>query len=108
MHLLASYFKEREDFDSLVTEEGFATYKIFGEECYIRDIFVQPDYRKRGYASVLADSIAHIAKQKGCKFLSGSVSTTANNTTASTKILMAYGFEIVKAVNDGIWFRKDL
>lgn len=108
MQHIASYFKEREDFDCLVTEEGFAAYKIFGDECYIRDIFIQADYRKRGFAAVLADTIAHIAKRKGCKYLTGSVSTLAKDPTTSTKVLIAYGFHIVKAVPDGIWFRKDI
>ena len=108
MQHIASYFKEREGFDCLVTEEGFAAYKILGEECYIRDIFIQPDYRKRGYAAVLADTITHIAKRKGCKYLSGSVSTAVNDPTTSTKVLIAYGFKIVSAIQGGIWFRKDI
>jgi ribosomal protein S18 acetylase RimI-like enzyme len=108
MHQLAAYFKEREDFDSIVTDKGFATYAISGEECYIRDIWVSPDFRQFGIASALADQIAEIAKKANCKYLTGSVSTTAKGATVSTKILFAYGFSIHSAVPNGIYFRKDL
>lgn len=108
MHRLAAYFKEREGFDAIVTNEGFAAYRISGDECYIRDIWTDSDYRKKRVAADLADRIAEIAKKAGCKYLSGSVSTAAQNSTASTKVLLAYGFEIHSAVPGGIYFRKDL
>lgn len=109
MRHLASYFKERDGFDCLFTEEAFATYKIAGDECYIRDIWVHRDFRKGQIASKLANDIAEIAKRAGCKFLSGSVSTTAaNSPTDSAKVLLAYGFLIHNAVPGGIFFRKEL
>lgn len=108
MHQLAAYLKEVEDFDSIVTEGGFASYRISGEECYIKDIWVSRDFRNRDIASVMADQISELAKKLGCKYLSGSVSTLAKNPTASTKVLLAYGFKISGAINGGILFRKDL
>lgn len=108
MRHLAAYLKEREDFESIVIPEGFASYRINGEECYIRDIWVHKDYRKNGFASALADDIARIAIAAGCKYLTGSVSTTAKNPTESTAVLIAYGFKISNAIQGGILFRKDL
>lgn len=108
MRQLASYFKEVEDFDSIITEEGFAAYRINGEECYIKHIWVDPDTRSKNIASEIADDIAAIAKRKGCKYLTGSVFTKAQNPTASAKVLLAYGFSIHSAFVDGIIFRKDL
>jgi ribosomal protein S18 acetylase RimI-like enzyme len=108
MHRLAAYLKEREGFDCIVMDEGFASYRIAGEECYIRDIWVHSDYRQKNIASLIADRIEHAAIQSGCKYLSGSVSTTANHATESCKVLLAYGFEVYGAVQDGIFFRKEL
>lgn len=108
MQLLANYLKEREGYDSLITEEGFACYRIFGDECYIKDIYVHPDFRKKGVAADIADSIARIAKQHGCKTLVGSVSTECGNPTVSTKVLLAYGFEITSAIQGGIFFKKGI
>ncbi len=108
MQQLAQYLKERQGVDSLIREEGFATYKISGEECYLQDIWVSPDYRKKGIASEMADDIARIAISKGCKFLTGSVDTTASKAHESVLVLFAYGFKIHSAVQYGIFFRKDL
>ncbi len=108
MQLLAHYLKERQGVDSIIRDEGFATYKINGEECYIQDIFVYPDYRQKGIASEMADDIARIAISKGCKYLTGSVDTTTNKAHESVLVLFAYGFKIHSAVQYGIFFRKDL
>lgn len=108
MKQLAEYFKEREGFDSIVTDEGFASYRFAGEECYIRDIWVSHDYRKKRVAADMADAIAERARKHGCKYLTGSVNTLANNATASVKVLLAYGFQIHSAIQGAILFRKEL
>jgi|SRR5665213_848726 len=108
MHRLAAYLKEREDFDVISRDEGFADYRINGDECYIRSIFVFPDYRKKGIASEMADDIARIALSKGCKRLIGSVDTTTKNAHNSALVLLAYGFKLHSAVHGGVFFRKDL
>lgn len=108
MHQLAAYLKEREGFDSIINDEGYATYRINGDECYIRDIWVHPDHRNKRVASEMADDIARIAMRFGCKFLTGSVDTTKGNPTVSTEVLLAYGFKVFSAVQGGIFFRKHL
>lgn len=108
MHQLAAYLKEREGFDCIVTDEGFASYRISGEECYIRDIWVHPDHRNKRIATDMADDISRIALRYHCKFLTGSVDTTRGNPTASVEVLLAYGFKIFSAIQGGIYFRKNL
>jgi len=108
MHKLAQYIKEREGFDSIVTDNGFASYLISGEECYIKDIWVSPDYRKSNIAASMADQIAEHAKLMCCKYLTGTVCPTTNNSTESVKVLLAYGFKLHSSINNGIYFRKDL
>lgn len=108
MHQLAAYLKEREGFDSIVVDGGFATYRINGDECYIRDIWVHPETRHRDIASSMADVISIKAKSFGCKYLTGSVDTTKGDPTTSTKVLLAYGFKVFSSVAGGIYFRKEL
>lgn len=108
MHQLAAYLKEREGFDSIITEKGFASYIISGEECYIKDIWVHQEYRNQYIASKIADDVSEIAKKAGCKYLTGSVSPAAHMATDSVKVLIAYGFKLHSAVNNGIFFRKGL
>lgn len=108
MQQLANYFKEREGVESLITERGFATYLINGDECYIRDLYVHRDFRHQGVASGIADKISKIAKDSGCKYLTGSVMPSANGSTESAEVLIAYGFRLHSSMNNGILFRKDL
>lgn len=90
----ADYVKERENFQTLETRQGFATYIIEGSCCYIRDIYVVPEARKSRVGSLLADCIAEIAKKEGCTMLVGSVCPATNNATNSLKALLAYGFQL--------------
>jgi len=108
MYPIASYFSEREDFECLVKPEGFAAYKISGEVCYLKDIWVHKDFRKTGLASKMADEIASKAKLSNCRYLTGSVAIGLKSTTDSVKVLLAYGFLVHDVVNGGIIFRKEI
>lgn len=102
------YVKEREGFETLETEQGFAIFKVNGEECYIKDIYVKKEFRKENYASLMADKIAAEAKAEGCKFLAGSVSLECGDPTASIQVLLAYGFKVYKFHSSLLWFVKQL
>lgn len=108
MSLYGSYIAEREGYNIVEDDGGFATYKIDGEWCYIRDIYVKPELRKSGLASYLADMITVKAKELGCSKLLGSVSLGAFEPTASTKVLLAYGFELSHMDGNLIYFRKEI
>lgn len=108
MSAFAAYLKEREGVDLIETEWGFAIYAITGAECYIRDIFVYPEYRKHGLASEIADKISAIAREAGCKLLTGSVAPGANNATISLDVLRGYGMKLHSISGNIIFFSKDL
>lgn len=102
------YVKEREGFETLETEHGFAIFKIKGEECYIKEIYVKKEFRKEKRASSMADKIAAEAKAEGCKILSGSVSLECGDPTASIQVLLAYGFKVYQFHSNLLWFVKHL
>lgn len=108
MSLYADYVKERGVFNIVELEQGFATYRINGAECYIEDIYVVPEARNKHIATLLADRISEEAKEKGCRYLTGSVMPTANKSTESTKVLLAYGFKLLRAENNAIYFIKEI
>lgn len=109
MSLFAEYKLEREAIETIETPVSFATYRQVGDDTlYIQDIFVAKDARKSGAASHLADQIAEIAKGKGLKYLLGSVDTRLGNPTTSTKVLLAYGFEVSRVEGQLILFRKEI
>ena len=108
MRQLAQYFQEREGFSCVIRDEGFAAFKIQGDYCYLRDIWVDPDYRKKGMAAEIADEVARQAKNQGCRYLTGSVDTALPSATTSAKVLLAYGMEITGVAGTGLFFRKEL
>lgn len=108
MSLYADYLLERTDIQILERIDGFATYSIVGEECYIRDVYVVPKERRHHAASSMGNEIADIARLKGCTFLTGSVCPQAKGANESLKFLMAYGMKLHSAANNLIIFKKDL
>ena len=109
MSLYAQYIAEREGKHIIESDKGFATY-VFNPDnsVYIQDIFVHPDYRHDHVAAHMADEIVKLSKERGCTRLYGSVVPSANNSTASLKVLFAYGFKLDKSTNDFIVVSKEI
>lgn len=106
--LYARYIKEREGFEIVENDLGFATYQIDGSRCYIRDIYVAKAAREMNLASKMADEIAIIAKAQGCNQLMGTVCPQAHHATSSLKVLLAYGFKLESSRDNLIIFTKEL
>lgn len=107
LSLYADYIKERENFKIIETDYAFVSFKFFDGECYIRDVYVKPEYRKQGVASQLVDAIAALAKDK-CKYLTTSVSPIANGSQDSLNACIAYGFKLLRSDNQLIYLIKEL
>lgn len=106
--LFSQYIKERGGKEIVESNKGFATYFYVHDGCYIEDIYVHPDHRKLGVASEFADAVATLAKEKGYSRLYGSVCPTANGSTSSLKVLLAYGFNLHSAANNSIVMVKEI
>lgn len=108
MTKFANYLKEREGVDLIETDQGFAIYNISRDECYIRDIYVFPEFRKQGVASSIADLVCVKARLAGCKILTGSVCPTTKGSTTSLDVLRGYGMKLHACSNNLIMFSKEL
>ncbi len=107
--LYAEYMLEREGVPvHRIGDLGFATYVISGDECYIADIYVVPEARKEGIGARLADEIEVIAKDKGCKFLTGSVVPSANGSTESALAMIKVGFKLSASRDNFIVFSRSI
>lgn len=109
MSYYADYLKERTDDEIIELPEGFATYRfINGQQCYLIDIYVAPEYRRQGFGSLLGEMVTTIAKEKGCKELIGTVCTAAKNSDTSLQTFLTYGMKLKSAQNDIIILKKDI
>lgn len=104
------YLKERTDDCILEDSYGFATYRFLneGKSVYIVDIYTTPEMRKTGHAAKLADQIADEARKEGCTEMLGTVNPSTKGSTASLKVLLAYGMTLVSSQENVIVMRKDL
>lgn len=113
MSMYANYLREKTSDKIIETDKGFATYRFLedktGNKCvYIVDIYVLPNHRKFDIASTIADNIVDEARIMGCVKLLGSVVPSNKGSTASLKVLLAYGMTLESSTNDFILFQKDI
>jgi len=109
MKMFKDYLGELKNGRGVVYDEkGFATYEIIGEECYIVDIYVSPDFREKYNASRYADLVVEEAKKNNCTVLTGSVVPSSHNATKSLKILLGYGFKLHSSQDNFIVFAKEI
>lgn len=102
------YIKEREGFETIKNDKGFVVYKIFGEECYIRDIFVVKEFRRTNVATELADEVMKVAKDAGCSKLTGTIVPHLPGSTGSMFGLMSYGFKLHSVNGDTVILSKEI
>jgi ribosomal protein S18 acetylase RimI-like enzyme len=108
MTMQAAFELETRNVHTLEWPDGYATYMFQGDECYIEDIYVKPKIRQTALASEMADAIKFLAKEHGCKFLTGSVNGRHNDPTTSARVLLGYGFKIDRILQDAIIFKMEL
>jgi len=108
IELYADYLKEREDGHMIYDSHGFMSYFIKGDECYIRDVYIEPAFRKTHHATMFMLKVSSHAKQLGCKKLTGSVRPSSNGSTDSLKVLLSAGFKLWYSSQDAIFFFKEL
>lgn len=108
LSLYAEYIKERQGSDILETKYGFATFNLLGQECYVQDVYVVPEYRKSGVCKALIENIEVIANTNKCQYLTTSVSPVAKNSTDSIKICLRLGFQLFRSDSSLIYFMKRL
>lgn len=112
MKMYADYIKETLGDETLIREEGFATYRFFDDNgvpsVYIIDIYVRPDFRRTTVASQMADEIIETAKARGCKTAIGTVLATTKNPNRSLAMLLGYGFNFSCCNQTGMIFKKEI
>jgi GNAT superfamily N-acetyltransferase len=111
--LYSQYLKEKDGINTLETDKGLVTFIQQGErgqEFYIVDIFVLPEFRRTGYATELGEIMQKQAVELGAEYLLGAVEINSNTYDQSRKTLESFGFEMFVYVDEDKinYFKKDL
>lgn len=95
--MYADYLKEREGIETLSKPFGFISYKIVGEECYLANVYIKPEFRSKNMFSLLLGDLEVIAKKAGCKDISTNVHVQDSRCSLNVKIALKFDFNIIKA-----------
>lgn len=106
--MYGDYIRERLGKEYMETAYGFVIYSFLSDAVYIEEVYTRPVVRFEGGASLMADEVCEIARQKGLKYVVGSVFPGAVASTASLKVLLAWKMRLWKIEHDLIYFIKDL
>lgn len=112
--MYSKYLKESQNKEMLETPYGFLTYGfncvpgVSFPHCYIEDLYVVPSVRKTHVATEMADKVADIARERGCKLLFGSVNAKSSDPNRSLLVLQAYGMRLCSIATDTLYMIKDL
>lgn len=104
----AKYIKEKADLDLIEWDHAFITYEIGRGVCFIHDLWVDPDHRRKKMAWLITDEVAFIAKKHGCDKLMASVMSNANYSMQSLLAQIAYGFKIMGSDSEKIYLVKEI
>ena len=89
---------------------GFLTY--FHDEqngiLQLEEIYIKPEYRRKGFASKLYDKAEEIAIEKHCKELKGSIIIGTKNAEGSMICLLKNGYNFHYTDNIIIYLKKEI
>lgn len=108
MSLFREYIRELAGKDVLETEYGFCSYKITHDECYLEDVYVIPSKRKSGYGSSLANKVIDLARDRGCKWVTTSISSENCNPHPSLLAILGFGMKLKKIDKNMAYFYKGI
>lgn len=108
---LISYFDEEYGRKVISSKEGFIMYSIKGGECFISDLYSDPEYRNTFASKKLFSKVKEIAHQSGCHSITATVYTDEKRAEHSTRLVRCYamlGFNIVNTMNGSMILKIDL
>lgn len=108
MSLWAEYVKETLGREVIETDYGFASYHVRGDDCYLEDLYVVPEFRRAGGATRLGELVREKAIKAGCKSLTTTVNCTFKDPSTSLKACLSYGFQIHQTGQNFIVLRKEI
>lgn len=102
--LYADYLKERRGLSMIESDQGFIAYRCKGKECFIGEMYVDPDVRKLGVGRKLLNTVIDVARAEGCEFITANIFLDDPNANSTLAAVLACGFKVVSAPNSNVLF----
>lgn len=88
------YLQERLGYEVMQNDYGFIVLQIIGTDCYLHELYVRPEHRRKQNATYLADCALEKAKQSGCTKLWSQVVITTNGANEAMAAHLAWGMRL--------------
>lgn len=101
---------ESQGFDRHVyeTEHGFLTYNKRDDILQLEEIYIKPEYRRKGFASKFYKEAERIGREMDCKELKGSIIIGSSNAEGSMICLLKNDFKLHYTDGFIIYLRKEI
>lgn len=107
--MYADYLKEMGEFKTMYEDDyGFFIYSIQKDVFYVEEVYIKPEYRRKGVGKMFDEIAQKKAKELDCKSLRGSVLPYTNGATESMKFQLALGYQLDFCLNGVIYLKKDI
>lgn len=104
--LYAKYIKERYGQQILENDLGFIIYKINGPECFIVEMEVAKEERRKGRGRGLLDQLCELVKD--CHFVTANIHIKIGDPNTVLKSALACGFKVRACDNNILLIAKNL
>ena len=110
--MYANYYEEFENKHTVwIPDVGFANYKFEDDiSIYVQEVYVKPEHRGEKLAAILTDMCLADAERYGniITRLYTTVAIGGNTIDQSLRAITAYGFKLLKADEQMIYFYKEI
>lgn len=106
--LYAEYILERENSHYYENDFGFVTYKEENTSVYLMDMYIKPEFRKKGNGRQFVQYVENIAREWNKTSVITSISLEGKGIEASTQAILFCGFKFynINENNSLIYFIK--
>lgn len=108
MELYREYIKERENSNLLVNENGWLSYKVNGQECFIVDMFIKKESRGTGLLDKMISDLKDIALLSQCEIIVANIHLNDKGANHTLKAAFKLDFSVVRADHNIIVIVKQI
>lgn len=90
------------------TKEGFLTYHFNDKICRLEEIYIKPEERRKGIASLFYKKAEEFAQERNCDYLIGSIIPNTEGAEGSMMCLLKNGFKLDSMDQSMIYLSKSI
>ena len=102
------FIKEREGLDLLEFPEGFLTFKVEADECFVANLFIHPDFRGTPALFRFYEKLEKLSLEKNAKYISANIHLNDHGFNRTLKAVLKLGFSLVQAQNGSVIIVKKI